>query len=182
MRIIGGQYRGRKLAEFPGEEVRPTGDRVKESLFNILTPRLYGARVLDLFSGSGALGLESLSRGAEKVVFNDAAKSSLDIVRKNLALVKPDGEKYKVLNLDYSLCLRTVKGPFDIIFVDPPYRMEIGAECLRLIGENGLLSRGGVVVYERDGTYGEIPEGWTLSDERHYGRTKLYFFGRSDDE
>lgn len=183
MRIIGGQFRGRKLVEFPGADVRPTGDRVKESLFNILTPRLYGARVLDLFCGSGALGLESLSRGAAEVVFNDAAKSSLEILKKNLALLKADKSFYRVVNLDYALCLRTLRGKFDLIFVDPPYRSDVGADVLRLIGEKELLSEGGTVVYERDEPFGEIPTGWTLTDERKYGRTKLYFFARrAEDE
>ena len=84
MRIIGGKYRSRLLSEFPGEDVRPTSDRAKEALFNMLAFRLMGARVLDLFAGSGALGLESLSRGAKEVVFNDFSKDSLAIVKKNL--------------------------------------------------------------------------------------------------
>ena len=84
MRIIGGKYRSRVLAEFKGDAVRPTSDRVKESLFNILSLSLRGARVLDLFCGSGALGLESLSRGASEVVFNDLSKDSLTILKKNL--------------------------------------------------------------------------------------------------
>ena len=84
MRIIGGKYRSRILADFAGEEVRPTSDRAKESLFNILALKMYGARVLDLFSGSGALGLESLSRGAKEVVFNDCSKDSLAILKRTL--------------------------------------------------------------------------------------------------
>ena len=82
MRIIAGRHRGRVLAQFRGEAVRPTSDRVKESLFQILSARLYGARVLDLFCGSGALGLESLSRGAREAVFNDASRESLAICKK----------------------------------------------------------------------------------------------------
>ena len=103
MRIIGGKYRSRVLSEFAGEEVRPTSDRVKESLFNILALKLYGARVLDLFCGSGALGLESLSRGAKEVVFNDCAKSSIAILKKNLSALKisANSDEAKVYNLDY---------------------------------------------------------------------------------
>ena len=88
MRIIGGKYRSRVLAEFPGEDVRPTSDRAREALFNILAMKTYNARVLDLFSGSGALGLESLSRGVREVVFNDYSKDSLAILRKNLTALK----------------------------------------------------------------------------------------------
>ena len=98
MRVIGGRYRSRVLAEFPGEDVRPTSDRVKESLFNILALKLYGARVLDLFAGSGALGIECLSRGAKEVVFNDLSKDSLAILKKNLTMLKLriNGEESKI--------------------------------------------------------------------------------------
>lgn len=180
MRIIGGQFRGRKLVEFPGADIRPTGDRIKESLFNILSPRLYGARVLDLFCGSGALGLESLSRGAREVVFNDGAKSSLDVLKKNIALIKPDEKSYRILNSDCMFCLKSLQGAFDIIFIDPPYRSELGMPCLELIGERGLLSQTGVAVYERDTPCEALPDGWAMCDERRYGRTKLYFLNRSE--
>jgi 16S rRNA (guanine966-N2)-methyltransferase len=176
MRIIGGQFKGRKLTEFPGEEIRPTGDRVKESLFNILSLKLYGARVLDLFCGSGALGLESLSRGAAFAHFNDAAKTSLDILRKNLALVKADASLYKITNQDYMQCLSSCR-PFDIIFIDPPYRMDFGVQALKTIAEKRLLNENGVIVYERDRHYQEdIPEGLAMYDERKYGKTYLTFF------
>jgi 16S rRNA (guanine966-N2)-methyltransferase len=176
MRIIGGQFKGRKLTEFPGEEIRPTGDRVKESLFNILSLKLYGAKVLDLFCGSGALGLESLSRGAAFAHFNDVAKTSLDILRKNLALVKADPSFYKVTNQDYMQCLSSVRS-FDVIFIDPPYRMDFGAQALKLIAERKILNENGVIVYERDRHYQEaIPDGLMLYDERKYGKTYLSFF------
>ena len=118
MRIIAGKYRGRTLATFRGEAVRPTSDRVKESLVQILAPRIGGARVLDLFCGSGALGIECLSRGAEDVLFNDISKESLSLLEKNLARV---GEKRKVLSRDFRACLLTADGQFDLIFSDPPY-------------------------------------------------------------
>ena len=88
MRIVGGEYRSRVLAEFVGNDVRPTSDRAKEALFNILSTRTFGARVLDLFAGSGSLGLEAISRGAKHVVFNDLARDSVAIVKKNLATLK----------------------------------------------------------------------------------------------
>jgi len=88
MRVIGGQFRSRVLAEFAGDNVRPTSDRAREALFNILSLKIYGARVLDLFAGSGALGIESLSRGAKEVVFNDISKDSIAIVKKNLTALK----------------------------------------------------------------------------------------------
>lgn len=179
MRIIGGKHRGRVLATFEGEAVRPTADRVKESLFNILSSRLYGARVLDLFCGSGSLGLEALSRGARQVVFNDAAKTSVAILKKNLQKL---GEEASVTTFchDYSLCLDLVQGKFDLIFLDPPYAMDAGEKALKKIAQKGLLEKDGVVVYERDRPFqGEI-EGLEPFDERKYGKTYLTFFCRKE--
>lgn len=180
MRIIGGKYRSRVLAEFAGEDVRPTSDRAKESLFNILSLQMYGARVLDLFCGSGALGLESLSRGAKEVVFNDFSKDSLAIVKKNLATLKiaTNGEEAKLSGADYLVCLESIRGQFDLIFIDPPYRFDYGVKALEKIAEKGLLSEKGVAVYERDRAFeGEI-EGLEQYDERKYGKTYITFFRR----
>ena len=178
MRIIGGKYRSRILSDFAGDEVRPTSDRVKESLFNILSLKLYGARVLDLFSGSGALGLECLSRGAKEVAFNDCAKASLAILKKNLAALKisSDGEEAKLSCQDYLICLESQRAPFDIIFIDPPYRFDYGIKALEKIAQKGLLTENGIAVYERDRPFeGEIA-GLEKYDERKYGKTYLTFF------
>ncbi|MBQ8342687.1 MAG: 16S rRNA (guanine(966)-N(2))-methyltransferase RsmD [Clostridia bacterium] len=178
MRIIGGKYRSRVLAEFAGEDVRPTSDRAKESLFNILSLKLYGARVLDLFCGSGALGLESLSRGAKEVLFNDFAKDSLAILKKNLATLKipVNGDEAKISNADYLVCLESVRGQFDMIFIDPPYRFDYGVKALEKIAQRGLLTENGVAVYERDRPFeGEI-DGLEKYDERKYGKTYITFF------
>ncbi len=177
MRIIGGTYRSRVLAEFPGEEVRPTADRVKESLFNILSLKIYGARVLDLFCGSGALGLECLSRGAKEVVFNDVARESIKLLEKNLRIlgISP-GTAVKIHTTDYSVCLDGQTGKFDLIFLDPPYRFGYGSSALKKIAEKGLLSDGGVAVYERDRPFGEEVDGLEKYDERKYGKTWLSFF------
>lgn len=180
MRIIGGKYRSRVLAEFAGEDVRPTSDRAKESLFNILSLKMYGARVLDLFCGSGALGIESLSRGAKEVVFNDFAKDSLAIVKKNLAALKiaVNGEEAKLSGADYLVCLESMRGQFDLIFIDPPYRFDYGVKALEKIAQRNLLTENGVAVYERDRPFeGEI-EGLEKYDERKYGKTYITFFRR----
>ncbi len=175
MRIIGGKYKSRILSDFPGKDVRPTSDRVKESLFNIISLKLYGARVLDLFSGSGALGIESLSRGAKEVVFNDCAKQSVGILKKNLSTLKVE-EGVRVLNYDFEACLKSVNGPFDIIFLDPPYRFDYGKTALEKIVEYDLLAESGLAVYERDRAFdGEIA-GLEKYDERKYGKTYLTFF------
>ena len=178
MRIIGGKYRSRVLAEFPGEDVRPTSDRAKESLFNILALKLQGARVLDLFAGSGSLGLECLSRGAKEVIFNDFSKDSLAIVRKNLTALKipVNGEEAKITQSDYLSCLSVMRGKFDVVFLDPPYRFDYGKSALEMIAKRGLLSENGVAVYERDRAFeGEI-DGLEQYDERKYGKTYITFF------
>ena len=177
MRVIGGKYRSRVLASFEGDNGRPTADRVKESLFNILSLRFYGARVLDLFSGSGSLGIESLSRGAGEVVFNDVSKDSIAILRKNLKTLNiAEGAGVRVHTLDAQLCLTAQKEPFDIIFIDPPYRLECGVEAIKTIAAKRLLKEDGVLVFERDRSFeGEI-DGLEAYDERKYGKTFLTFF------
>ncbi len=181
MRIIGGKYRSRVLAEFKGEDVRPTSDRAREALFNILALKLYGARVLDLFTGSGALGLESLSRGAREVVFNDCAKDSIAILKKNLTALQifVNGEEAKVYNLDYLTCLDRVNGQFDIIFLDPPYRFDYGEKALEKIAQKGLLSENGIAMYERDRPFEGSIAGLEKYDERKYGKAYLTFFSHS---
>ncbi|MBQ7924430.1 MAG: 16S rRNA (guanine(966)-N(2))-methyltransferase RsmD [Clostridia bacterium] len=177
MRIVGGKFRSRVLAEFSGNEVRPTSDRAKEALFNILAFKTQGARVLDLFAGSGSLGLESISRGAKEAVFNDVAKDSVAIVKKNLQTLNiPLGAQATVYNYDYATCLDIVKGKFDMIFIDPPYKLDFGKTALEKISKNGLLSENGVAVYERDIPFvGEI-DGLEKYDERKYGKAYLTFF------
>ena len=177
MRIIGGKYKSGVLAEFPGTDVRPTGDRVKESLFNILSLKIGGARVLDLFCGSGALGLECLSRGAKEAVFNDFSSESIRLLEKNMkALGVVKGAEGKVYTLDFSVCLDGLKGGFDLIFLDPPYRFEYGVPALEKIARRGLLNENGIAVYERDKPFEERIDGLEKYDERRYGRTYLTFF------
>lgn len=180
MRIIGGKYKSRVLADFAGEKVRPTSDRAKEALFNILALKIYGARVLDLFSGSGALGLESLSRGAKGVVFNDFDKDSLAILKKNLTALKipVGGEEAKVMYSDYTVALESVRGQFDLIFLDPPYRFDYGEVALKKIAQKGLLSENGIAVYERDRVFEGVIDGLEKCDERKYGKTYFTFFRR----
>lgn len=182
MRIIGGEYKSRVLAEFAGENVRPTSDRAREALFNILAFTVRGARALDLFAGSGALGLEALSRGAKEVIFNDFSKDSLAILKKNLATLKISvGERAFVQNYDYAVCLEGLRGQFDLIFIDPPYRFDYGERALLKIAEKGLLTKDGVAVYERDRAFtGEIA-GLEICDERRYGKACFTFFRRREE-
>lgn len=175
MRIISGKHRGRKLAEFEAEGLRPTSDRAKESLFNILSDRIAGATVLDLFCGSGSLGLECVSRGAQKVHFNDRSKDSLAVLNKNIAAIKEES-CCVVTRYDYLDYLRRCNEKFDIIFLDPPYAMEFGAPALKVISERGLISDGGVAIYERDRSFEGEVEGLKVIDERKYGKAYLTFF------
>lgn len=175
MRVISGKWRGLTLAEFDGDDIRPTADRVKESLFNILSPKLNGAEALDLFCGSGSLGIECLSRGAKRVAFNDSSISSLGVLSKNLLKLK-GATGYSITRSDYLAYLNSAAAPFDIIFIDPPYRLDYGVPALEAISRRKLLKKDGVAVYERDERfYGKI-KGLELYDERKYGRVWLTFF------
>ena len=169
MRIIAGKHRGRVLAPIRGTAIRPTPDRVKESLFQILSERLAGARVLDLFSGSGALGLECLSRGAQEVLFNDASRESVALIEKNLRLA---GERARVTNLDFRALLNRVEGNFDLIFCDPPYKEEFLTEILDTVKARNLLKAGGLVIYESERSECGA-EGWELFNSRSYGRVNI---------
>ena len=169
MRIIAGKYRGRVLASFQGDHIRPTPDRVKESLFQILSRKIAGARVLDLFAGSGALGLECLSRGADEVLFNDSARESLTVLEKNLKIAEAGT---KIFNLDFRTCLNRIEGQFDLIFCDPPYQESYLKEILDTVKTRSLLSADGLVIYESEREESGA-DGWTLSDSRKYGRTNI---------
>lgn len=175
MRIIAGKHRGKKLAAFRGTDIRPTPDRVKESLFQILSSRLEGARVLDLFAGSGALGLEALSRGAREVIFNDNSPEARTLIGKNL---RAAGERGTVLPLSFRDCLLSVQPPFDLIFCDPPYKEDVAEDILTLVQKRELLAKNGLVVYESERDI-IPPEGWEEADRRTYGRVKIALFTRS---
>lgn len=175
MRIISGKHRGRKLAEFNAEGIRPTSDRAKESLFNILSEKVVGAEVLDLFCGSGSLGLECVSRGAKKVHFNDRSKDSLAVLNKNISALKEE-RVCKVTRFDFLDYLKQCTDRFDIIFLDPPYAQDFGVPALNLISQCGLLTENGVVVYERDRPFEYQIDGLEKFDERKYGKAYLTFF------
>ena len=153
MRVISGKYRGRKLKSPPSLKTRPTSDRLRETLFNILAPRIEGARFLDLCAGSGAVGIEGLSRGAAHVTFVDRSRKMYALIETNLDLLNvSDGETEVVSREALDFLSRNVKQeaePFDVIFFDPPYAMDY-EEVLDYIGENaaGLLAQDGVIVVE----------------------------------
>lgn len=167
MKVVAGKYRGKNLASPKDDRVRPTTTRIKETLFNVLQGYSRDAVVLDLFAGSGALGIECISRGAKEVVFVDNNKDSIELVRKNLQGI--DGN-FKVVNSDFSGVLRNayVTGKkFDMIFVDPPYASGLGELALGLIFDLDLLANGGVVVFEHG-----AEKTYEVSDKRYKQRTK----------
>ncbi len=153
MRIIAGKYRGRKLKSPPSLQTRPTSDRLRETLFNILAPRIKGARVLDLCAGTGAVGIEALSRGASHVTFVDQSRKMCALIEANLETLKADDDKIEIVTAEASEFLRKrmkkVTEPFDIIFFDPPYRDDC-EPLLAYLGEStaSLLSKEGIVIVE----------------------------------
>lgn len=178
MRIVGGIYRSRVLHGFDGQDVRPTADKVRESLFNILQFKIKGASFLDLYCGTGAVGIEALSRGAKSVCFNDLAKSSLNIVKKNLESLKIS-EGVTLSNMDALNFLK--KGQlFDIIFLDPPYSRGMGEQILPLV--KNCLATDGVVILEDEMPFSQNELcGLVVSDRRKYGRAHLTFFKALED-
>ena len=145
MRVIAGKYKGKRLTAPDGNNVRPTTDRIKETVFNILQFKVAGARCLDLFAGSGALGIECLSRGAKEVIFADKSPDSIALVNENLKGI--DGD-YRVITGDFLGVLRTLEGKIDLAFIDPPYKSKLGQIAVEYIAEKDLLTHDGVIYYE----------------------------------
>ena len=173
MRIVGGKYRGRNLVAFDGDKIRPTSDKVRESVFNILQFRISGADFLDLFSGTGAMGIEALSRGANCVTFNDFSRESLAVLKKNLQKIKVDGN-YSIKNFDAVTLVKNSTEKFDIIYVDPPYKSDLGLKVLQCV--SGALKDDGIVIFEDEKPFDGIADGLIVTDERKYGRVYLTFF------
>ena len=133
MRIISGTARGTKLFTLEGETTRPTLDRVKESMFNIIQNEVQNSIVIDLFSGSGAIGLEAASRGAKRVILCDKSKQAINIINKNIEKTHLK-EKVELYNLDYELLLKTkIKEQADIIYIDPPYKSDFAINAVNII-------------------------------------------------
>lgn len=180
MRIIGGRARGLHLAPVgegdPQAHLRPTSDRVRESIFNLLVngghgDPLTGARVLDLFAGTGALGLEALSRGAARVAFVDDGTTARALLRRNIELMRAMGET-DVWRRDATR-MGPNRGPlYGLVFLDPPYGKGLGERALASCVEGGWLAPGALIVWE-EGTAPLPPEGFSLLDQRRYGDTHV---------
>ena len=176
MQIITGKFRGRKLKS--PDSARPTLQRVKTSLFSMLNPYIFeGCRVLDLFAGSGALGFEVLSRGAGYTIFVDENKQAVKTIKDNLHGVDP--RLYSVLQLDYLSALRGLKGekPFDIIFIDPPYKNNALYSAIDIIDRYNLLSEEGVIVVETETSLNMdlTHNSFNVVKDKTYGTARLTF-------
>ena len=171
MRVISGCARGHKLVSSEGTDTRPTSDRVKESVFNIICPQIPDARVLDLFAGSAALGIEALSRGAQSAVFVEKAPAAIKVIEKNLTDTRL-AEKAEIKRCGYEEFLRKTDKIFDIVFVDPPYKSGFYATALSILAERNIIACGGIVVCEHEYDIA-VPcvSGYKIYRERKYGRT-----------
>ena len=177
MRVISGEYRGRRLKEPADNSVRPTTDKVKESVFNIIQFDIEGRNVLDLFAGTGQLGIECLSRGAKSVTFVDKSRDSLSLVKENLRLCGAEGRVVCSDSLDFLKCCRT---KYDLIFLDPPYSTELLNKSLEIIYSVDILSESGIIICEsmRDTALFEMKKPYYLKKEYLYGKIKLSVFSR----
>ena len=181
MRIIAGDKRGLVLQSLKGRDLRPTQGRVKESLFGILTPVIADARVLDLFAGSGALGLEALSRGAAEVLFVEKSKSAAAIIKKNIVKTGYD-DRCRLFVGDYSIVGKKVAPAetFDLVFADPPYSLGYPSRVIELVVQRNLLAAEGVLSVEMDKR--ELPpapeSGLRLLREKKFGATVIWIMRR----
>jgi 16S rRNA (guanine966-N2)-methyltransferase len=181
VRIIGGQWRSRRL-EFPERDgLRPTPDRVRETVFNWLAPRLAGARCLDLFAGSGAFGFEALSRGAARAVLVERDAKALTALHDNRQRLQ--AETAEIVAGDALEFLNRPVEPFDIVFLDPPYTSGLLAPCLARLAERGWVRPGGFIYLEAsEGQPPALPAGWTLMRSKTAGQVGYHLAQRTTHE
>ncbi len=182
MRIVAGDFKGLALAALGkgdmGAHLRPTTDRVRESLFNVLqggkfgTP-LEGARVLDLFAGTGALGLEALSRGADHICFVDDGRKAQQLIRQNIKICSC-AQSTQILNVNALKLPQNTNQAFDLIFLDPPYEKQLGEKALEQAFKNGWIADDALIVWEESAAI-NVPDELNLLDSRKYGATKIHF-------
>ncbi len=179
MRIISGNARGTKLYTLEGLSTRPTLDRVKESMFNIIQQDIPEAIVLDLFAGCGAIGLEMVSRGAKQAVLCDNSKQAIEIIEKNIEKTHME-KQIQLYNMDYIDCLEKVKDKkFDLIYIDPPYQTDYIEKALQKIIEYDIITNNSKIILETDDEKRIIQEisniNINIIDQRKYGRATLIF-------
>ncbi len=180
MRVISGSARGRRLEALEGNDVRPTTDKVKESVFNIIQFNIEGRRFLDLFAGSGQMGIEALSRGAKQAVFIDKSSRSLRVIRNNIAAAGVE-DRATVLNTDAAAFLSTNADNFDLAFLDPPYGTGILQQVLPAVADN--MNKGGLIICEsplKEELFEKIGN-FTLDRNYHYGKIKISVYCVKDE-
>ena len=186
MRIISGKAKGTKLYTLEGLNTRPTLDRVKESLFNIIQNEIPNCIFLDLFAGSGAIGLEAVSRGAKKTILCDKEKNAIEIIKKNIEKTRSK-EQVELYQMDFEKLIQTkIKEKVDIIFIDPPYKTEFASKAVELILKQDLLKQESIIIIETDEEKRVIEKINQLSieivDQRKYGRANLIFLKKKNKE
>lgn len=183
MRIIAGSARGRTFDAPQGLDTRPTLDRVRENVFNILQMKVRGAKVLDLFSGSGAMAFEAVSRGAESAVMVDSDRQAYAVQQRNAQKLRMDAQ-CRILHCSWEQALRTLTAAgecFDAVFLDPPYKMHDLTQVFSALAP--LMAEDGVVVLEHEAkTFPSVCDGWYLYDSRKYGVAGVSFFRRAEEE
>jgi len=183
MRVTGGEAKGARLRALRGAETRPTADQVRKALFDILGATVAGARVLDLFAGTGALGIEALSRGATEAVFVESSREACSIIQSNLSMAGYRGKGIVRRSDAERFLSRKARPAFDLAFLDPPYARGLGfvARMLGKLGSGGWIRRGGAVVVESAVGTVSWPEGFRQTRVRPFGRTQIAVAVRDDD-
>ena len=179
MRIISGKARGNKLYTLEGDNTRPTLDRVKESIFNIIQPDIQNSIFLDLFSGCGAMGLEAVSRGAKKAILCDKSKDAVNIIKKNIEKTRFSNNTV-VLNMDFKLALENeIKEKIDIVYLDPPYKTDFIYKSIEIMLKKSIINENTKIIIETDDKERVLKEIENLNikviDERKYGRAQVIF-------
>ena len=182
MRVIAGRKRGTKLFAPKDDRVRPTADRVKEAVFGALQNTIPGAKVLDLFCGSGALGIEAWSRGADEVILSDKSASSIELAKKNVSAVGNPPE-IKIIKKSYAECIKMFKNSreFDIVFIDPPYKAGLYNNILQDIADNDILCNGALIIVESDSPADIENSAFGLWKQKKYGGTIISFLRQPGD-
>ena len=177
MRIITGKFRGKRIIPPEGnDEIRPTSDMAREGIFNVLQGYTDGCRFIDLFAGSGAMGIEAISRGAQEVLFCDTGRQSLQLLKKNLAGVEG---RFAVTSRDFRDALKGAKGKWDCIFCDPPYKCDYIGEIAAIVAERDLLADDGLLIYEHENNAKpDVPAGFSVYKSKRYGRACVEFYKR----
>lgn len=186
MRIVGGQHKGRAIAAPEGRDTRPTSDRARESLFNVLahaewSPGIEGRRVLDLFAGSGALGLEAMSRGAAFALFVETDAAARGAIRDNIETLGLFGTTriHRRDATDLGVKPAGLGEPFDLVFLDPPYHKGLGERTLAQLGEGGWITADALIVFECAADETPLLPGYETLNERAYGAAKILFLKRA---